>query len=76
MASSFFVALVALIKAIPAIERMFQQLISLYITTQTQIVRSRIADAAALAARAQTDDERYKASDAWVDAMSSARINP
>jgi len=42
---------------------------------QTQTL-SAIADAAALAAHATTDEERYAAADAWQKALSRPRITP
>jgi hypothetical protein len=37
---------------------------------------SAISDAAALAAKASTDEERYAAAQAWRDALSRPRVSP
>jgi hypothetical protein len=66
--------LIAAIKAVPIIDGWVQQLIAAYIMTQTNDTLSKIQDAAALAARATTDAERYAASDAWVAALSRSRF--
>ena len=70
---TFITALIAVIKAIPALESLFQSLISEYVRGQTASTLSKIADAAALAARATTDEERYAASAAWQLALQRTR---
>lgn len=69
-------AVLAFIKAVPIIDGWVQQLIAAYIMTQTAETLSKIQDAAALAARAKTDAERYAAGDAWQSALSRNRIIP
>ena len=74
-ASAIIGALISLIKAIPIIDGWFQQLLSTYIDGQTKETKSKIADAAALGARAKTDEERYKASSMWINALKRSRIS-
>lgn len=74
-AGAIFSAIVGGIKAIPILDGWFQQLIALYVTTETASTLSAIADAAALAARAQTDTDRYAASAAWQKALQSSRVS-
>lgn len=74
-AGTIFSMLVGGIKAIPILDGWFQQLISLYLVLQTQATRSALVDAAALAARAVTDDDRYKASAGWQKALQRPRVS-
>lgn len=67
--------ILAVIKAIPIVETWFQALVTAYIQAQTMATLSAIADAAALAARATTDDERYQAAIAWRQALSRNRVS-
>jgi uncharacterized protein with von Willebrand factor type A (vWA) domain len=66
--------LLAFIKAVPVIDSWVRQFIALYIAGQSKETLSRISDAAAMGARALTDEERYKASEAWQKALSRPRI--
>ena len=70
---SVFSAIVGLIKAIPIVDGWMQQLVALYVTQQTAATLQGIVDAAAMAARAKTDEERYVAADAWRIALSKSR---
>lgn len=45
-----------------------------YLQRQKNETLSQISDAAALAARAVTDDERYAAAEAWQKALSRPRV--
>ena len=72
---SFIAGLVAFAKAVPIIDGWVQQFIAAYIMTQTQDTLSKIQDAAALAARANTDAERFAAADAWAAALSRTRVS-
>lgn len=45
-----------------------------YLQRQKNEVLSKIADTAALAARASTDEERYAAAQAWHDTLSQPRV--
>ena len=47
-----------------------------YCQRATNQTLSAIADAAALAAKASTDAERYAAAQAWQTALSTSRITP
>ena len=67
--------LVALIKAIPVVDRLFQLIVVTYIEGQNQETKYRIVDAAALGARASTDAERYAASEAWQKALRRERYS-
>lgn len=75
-AGAIFSAIVALIQAIPIVEGWFQQLIAAWMAKQARDTLSAIADAAALAAHATTDDERYQASAAWQKALQRPRQSP
>lgn len=72
---SIFTAL-ADIKAIGDYILQFSAMITVwYCQRQNSETLSQIADAAALAARAETDEERYKAADAWHVALSRSRVS-
>lgn len=75
-AGAIFSAIVAAIQAIPIVDQWFQQLMIYWMNAQTQATKSAIADAAAAAARATTDDERYKADAQWQLALQRQRILP
>lgn len=68
-------ALVGLIRAIPIIDGWFQSILTYYITTVQNDTLSKISDAAAFAARAKTDEERYEASEKWRLALAHVRIS-
>lgn len=63
------------LKAIPIVDGWFQQFIVFYINQQTQKTKADIADAAALGARATTDEERYESAKMWLAALSRPRIS-
>ena len=65
---------IAFIKAIPTIDKWFQQLIAAYVMGIDEANLKAIADAAAFSARAKTDEERYKAAGLWRDALSRKRV--
>lgn len=46
-----------------------------YVNQSSQATLAEISDAAALAARATTDAERYAAADAWQKALSRPRVS-
>lgn len=66
------------IAAIPAllgyVQSFAAQVMIWYVQRQNNETLSKIADAAALAARAQTDAERYAAAQAWQSALSRLRV--
>lgn len=74
-AGTIFTFIVSALKAIPIVDKWFQQLISYYLVLQTQATRTALVDAASLAARATTDDERYKASATWQTALQRPRVS-
>lgn len=65
--------------AIPAIlgyvEKFCSQVILWYVQRQNNTTLAKIADAAALAARATTDEERYAAAQAWQTALTRPRVS-
>lgn len=67
-------ALIAIPKIAGYVEDLAAAITQWYVARQTSQTLGMIADAAALAARAETDDDRYKAAQAWVDALSRDRI--
>lgn len=62
--------ILAIIKAVPAIESLFAQVVAIYIASQNAETQSQIINAASLTASANTDEDRYKAADAWNKALS------
>ena len=66
-------ALAAIPKIVGYVESFASLVTSWYVSRQTASTLSAIADAAALAARAQTDEERFAAAAAWQKALSRDR---
>jgi hypothetical protein len=66
--------IIAFLKAIPILDGWFQQLLALYITSQDQATQSKLVDAAALGAKAQTDADRFAAAEAWQTALKRTRV--
>lgn len=73
-AAGIISGIIAFLKAIPILDGWFQQLLAAYVNSQTLETKSKIADAAALGARAATDADRYAASQAWADAFARERV--
>ncbi len=73
---SVFSAIVGAIKAVPIIDGWFQQLMAVWMNGQTNATLANIADAAAFAARAETDEQRYQAAEKWRQALMRPRILP
>lgn len=75
---SFLLQLFAAISSVKALTEYAMQfaqgIMTWYINNQTNETLSQIADAAAMSARAQTDEERYKAAEAWQLALSRPRV--
>lgn len=76
---AFVTSLLNALAAIPTIagyvDRVIQAIITWYVARQNQAALAAIADAAAMAARASTDEERYAAAQAWHDALSKPRVS-
>lgn len=72
-------AILSAIAAIPAllgyVEKFCAQIMTWYIQRQTNETLGLISDAAALASRAQTDEERYAAAQKWHDALNRPRVS-
>jgi len=68
-------ALVAIPKIVGMVEGIVAQVVAWYVARQTSATLAAIADAAALSARAQTDEDRYQAAAKWHDALSRPRIS-
>lgn len=68
--------LVAFVKAIPIIDGWFRLAMAAWMNGQTNETLTNIADAAALAARAKTDEDRYAAAAKWQAALSQPRQTP
>lgn len=66
--------IIAFFKAIPTLDRWLQQLIAAYVNGLEEKNLKAIADAAAFAARAKTQDERFAAAQMWQDALSRKRV--
>lgn len=73
MIGSILSALAAIPQILGYVETFAGAVTAWYIERQKSETLSLIADAAALAARAQTDDDRYKAAEAWRVALSRPR---
>lgn len=71
-------AILSALAAIPAIlgyvETFAGAVVLWYVQRAQTETLSAISDAAALAARAKTDDDRYKAAAAWQAALSKPRV--
>lgn len=68
-------ALIAIPKIAGYIEAFCSQLITWWIQRQTNQTLSLISDAAAMGARAKTDEERMAAAQAWQKALSRPRVS-
>jgi hypothetical protein len=68
-------ALIAIPKIVGYVEQFASQVTLWWVQRQTTATLSQIADAAALAAHAQTDGDRYAASQAWEKALSNPRVS-
>ena len=66
-------ALIAIPKIADSVNAVVTQITLWYVQRQQAAVLSSIADAAAFAAKAQTDDDRYKAAQMWQDALTKPR---
>lgn len=79
MVVSIVLAVLNAIAAIPAIAGYLQQavqaIVGWYIDKQNNDTLAEIADAAAFAARASNDEERYQAAEKWRQALSRSRIS-
>lgn len=69
-------AIAALPKLLGYVQSFAAQVTLWYVQHQNNETLAAIADAAALASRAQTDDERYQAAQKWQDALTRSRISP
>jgi hypothetical protein len=70
-----FTAIAAAIKAIPIIDSWFQKIVAAWMNGQQKQTMTQIIDAAAFAARADTDELRYQASEKWRKALSRPRVS-
>lgn len=68
-------ALAAIPKIMGYIESFASAVTLWYIQRQKAETLSALADAAAFAARAQTDDERYQAAQKWRDVLTNGRAS-
>lgn len=68
-------ALIAIPKIAGYVEEAAQEIVLWYVGRQQAATLSAIADAAALASRATTDEERYAAAQAWQTALSRPAIS-
>jgi hypothetical protein len=69
-------AIVATIKAMPILDGWFRQIVAAWMQGQEKATMSAIVDAAASAARAESDADRYAAAEKWRVALSRSRILP
>ena len=76
---TIFLAILNAIAAIPTllgyVEKFAASVAMWWVQRQKSEVLAQIADAAALGARAKTDEERYAATDAWHRALSLPRVS-
>ncbi len=71
-----FLAIAGAIKAVPIIDNWFRMLIAAWMSGQTQQTYNSIADAAAMASASLTDEDRFKASEMWRQALKRPRQLP
>ena len=76
MIVSILNALTAIPQILGYVEAFAAAVTGWYVQRQKAETLSKIADAAALAARAQTDQDRYAAAQAWQVALARPRITP
>ena len=76
MIATILNALIAIPKILGFVEQFAAAVTSWYCQRAQSETLKAIADAAALGARAQTDDDRYKVAQAWQSALSKPRITP
>lgn len=74
-AAGIYTAILGLIKAIPIVDGWFQQLVFYWVQGQKDAVRSAISDTLALAARAETDEQRYALSGKWQEIFKKPRVS-
>lgn len=67
-------ALAAIPSILGYVEKFATAVTEWWVNRQTSETLSQIADAAALASRAQSDEDRYKAAEAWRVALSRDRF--
>lgn len=67
-------ALIAIPKIAGYVEQVVAAAMAWYVARQKAETLAQIADAAAFAARAQTDEDRYQAAEKWRSALSSPRV--
>lgn len=67
-------ALIAIPKIGEIFLKLFSQIASWYCSIQTNETLRAISDAAAFAARAKTEEDRFEASERWRDALSHDRF--
>ncbi len=72
--TTIFVAVAGIIKSIPIVDKWFSQLVASWMDRQNIATLSGISDAAAFAARAQTQEDRFQASEKWRLALSRDRV--
>lgn len=68
-------ALVAIPQIAGYVQAFVSQIILWYVQNSTNQTLSQIADAAALASKATTDEERFAAAEAWRSALNRPRIS-
>lgn len=73
MISQVLTAIAAIPQIMGYVEAFAAAVTNWYVQRQKSETLSKIADAAALAAHAQTDEDRYAAAKAWQDALSRPR---
>lgn len=69
-------ALIAIPKILGYVESFAREVTLWFINRQKGETLAAIADAAALGARAENDEERYKGAEAWQRALSKPRVTP
>lgn len=68
-------ALIAIPQIAGYVETFASTVVLWYVQRQNNTTLSQIADAAALAGRAQTDADRYAAAQAWQTALTRSRVS-
>lgn len=69
-------ALAAIPKILGYVESFAAAVTLWFVQRQNNATLAEIADAAAMAVRAETDEDRYKSAEAWQRALSRPRVSP
>lgn len=72
---SIISGIVAFVRAVPIIDDWVRMFIAAFVASEKSETLVLIADAAAMGARAKTQEDRYRAAEAWRRALSRDRVS-